>query len=147
MIKYAPLDIGKVKNLIAEVQENIKNLKDLTKISYSEFHKDHRNYGLCEHHLRRALEGVLTIGTHILSRLPVKTKDYQEIILSLAKHQIIPKVFAEKNRKLASYRNRLVHLYWEVFEEEIYKICREHLSDLEEFCQHYLKYIRNYKNQ
>ena len=145
MIQYAPLDIEKVKNLIAEIQENIKRLKELTKISYAEFHKDHRNYGLCEHHLRRSLEGVLTIGTHILSRLPVKTKDYQEIILSLGRNQIIPKSFAENNRRLASYRNRLVHLYWEVSEEELYKVCREHLPDLEKFCEYYVKYIRSYK--
>jgi len=83
MIKYAPLDISKIKNLVAEVQNNLKELEKFSLLSFEDFHKDKRNYGLSEHHLRRALEGVLTIGTHILSRLPVKTKDYQEVILSL----------------------------------------------------------------
>ena len=144
MIKYAPLDVKKVRNLISEIQENIKELKKLNSLSFADFHKDRRNYGLSEHHLRRALEGILTIGTHILSRLPVKTKDYQEVILSLGKEKVIPKDFAEKNKKLASYRNRLVHMYWEVSEKEIYQIIQEHLKDLDKFCEYYLKYVRTY---
>ncbi|PIP24331.1 MAG: DUF86 domain-containing protein [Candidatus Nealsonbacteria bacterium CG02_land_8_20_14_3_00_37_10] len=142
MIKYASLDINKIKNLLSEVQENIQALKEFSSLSFKDFSNDKKNYGLSEHHLRRALEGVLTIGTHILSRLPVKTKDYQEIILSLGKHKIVPEDFAEKNKKLASYRNRLVHMYWLVSEKEIHQIIREHLKDLEKFCQYYLKYIR-----
>lgn len=88
------------------------------------------------------MEGVLTVGTHILSRLPVKTKDYQEIILALGKQKIIPKDFAEKNKKLASYRNRMVHIYWEISEKEIYQIVQDHLKELEKFCEYYLNYIR-----
>ena len=146
MIKYAPLDISKIKNLVAEVQDNLRELEGFSLLSFDDFHKDKRNYGLSEHHLRRALEGILTIGTHILSRLPVKTKDYQEVILSLGDCSVIPKDFAEKNRKLASYRNRMVHMYWEISEEEIYQIIKEHSGDLEKFCEYYLDYIRGKKN-
>lgn len=110
-----------------------------------EFKADRKNYGLCEHHLRRALEGVLTVGTHILSRLPAKTKDYQEIILSLGKLGIVPEDFAEKNKQLASYRNRMTHIYWEISSEEIYKITKKHIADIEKFCEYYLKYIRKQK--
>ncbi len=145
MMKYAPLDVNKIKNLIAEIQENILALKELSSLSLEEFKSDKKNYGLCEHHLRRALEGILTIGAHILSRLPAKTKDYQEIILSLGKLDVVPEDFAEKNKKLASYRNRMVHIYWEVSVEEIYKITKEHLTDIEKFCEHYLDYVRKYK--
>jgi len=145
MIKYAPLDISKIKNLISEIEENVLVLKEFSSMTAEEFKADKKNYGLCEHHLRRALEGVLTIGTHILSRLPVKTKDYQEIILSLGKLGIIPKDFAENNKQLASYRNRMVHIYWEISQGEIYKITKEHLGDIEKFCEYYLDYARKQK--
>ncbi len=145
MIKYAPLDISKIKNLISEIEENVLALKEFSSMPLEKFKADKKNYGLCEHHLRRALEGVLTIGTHILSRLPAKTKDYQEIILSLGKLGIIPKDFAEKNKQLAGYRNRMVHIYWEISEEEIYKITKEHLADIEKFCEYYLNYARAQK--
>lgn len=142
MIKYAELDISKVKNLIAGVQENIKELRELSVLSFEDFHKDKRSYGLCEHHLRLALEGILTIGTHILSRLPSETKDYQEIIIGLGKYGVIPEVFAEDNKKLASYRNRMVHIYWEISEKEIYEIIKQHLGHLDKFCEYFLEYIR-----
>lgn len=142
MIKYAPLDISKLKNLIAEVQENICELEKLSRLSLAEFKKDKKNYALCEHHLRRALEGILTIGTHILSRLPVKTKDYREIILSLGENGILPEEFAQENKKLANYRNRMVHLYWEVSVDEIYQVIKYHLEDLKKFCEYYLEYLR-----
>lgn len=145
MIKYAPLDISKIKNLISEIEENVAVLKEFSAMTLEEFKSDKKNYGLCEHHLRRALEGVLTIGMHILSRLPVKTKDYQEIILSLGKLGIIPEDFAEKNKQLASYRNRMVHIYWEISRDEIYKINKEHLKDIEKFCEYYIDYVRSQK--
>jgi len=144
-MKYAPLDIDKIKNLVSEIQENITALKEFSSMPLEEFKADRKNYGLCEHHLRRALEGILTIGTHILSRLPAKTKDYQEIILFLGKLEIVPEDFAEKNKQLASYRNRMTHIYWEISSDEIYKITKEHLEDIEKFCEYYLDYIRKRK--
>lgn len=143
MIKYAPLDISKIRNLISDIQNNIKELSSLAKLSLKEFSGDNRNYGLAEHYLRRSLEGILTIGTHILSRLPVKTKDYQDIIIGLGEHGIIPKDFAEKNKKLAGYRNRLVHMYWEISSDEMHGILNNHLYDIDKFCGYFQKVLQN----
>jgi len=143
VIKYVPIDKNKIRNMIVDVQENINQLSKLSKLTLEEFKSDKKNYGLTEHYLRRSLEGILTIGTHFLSRLPVKTKDYQEIIITLGKQKIIPKDFAEKNKKLAGYRNRLVHMYWEVSEEEMHQVINEHLNDLDKFCEYFQQTLQN----
>lgn len=145
MVKYIPIDSNKIRNIIADIQMSIKELEKLRILSLKEFVLDKKNYGLAEHYFRRSLEGILTIGTHILSRLPVKTKDYREIILSLSENKIIPKYFAERNIGLASYRNRLVHMYWEVSEEELYNVINEHIRDLDIFCQYFQKVLQNPK--
>lgn len=142
MVKYAPLDSEKIINLIEDTQNSIKELSKLAALKLEDFKSDSKNYGLAEHYLRRSLEAILTIGTHILSRLPVKTKDYQEIITSLGENNIVPKDFAEKNKKLAGYRNRLVHMYWEVSKEEIHKVINEHLEDLDNFCKFYQEVLK-----
>lgn len=142
MIKYAPIDVNKIRNLIADIQNNIKELSILARLSPEEFKADNKYYSLSEHYLRRSLEGILTIGTHILSRMPVKTKDYQEIITGLADQKIIPRDFAEKNKNLAGYRNRLVHMYWEISKDEMYKIINEHLGDIDQFCQYFQKVLQ-----
>lgn len=143
MIKYAPLNINKIRNLIADVQNGVSELDKLVSQDFELYRKDSKNYGLTEHYFRRALEAMLTIGTHFLSRLPAKTKDYTEVIVSLGKFGIVPQDFADRNRGLAGYRNRLVHLYWEVSEEELYKTVKDHLKDLDEFCEYFQKVLEN----
>jgi uncharacterized protein YutE (UPF0331/DUF86 family) len=143
MMKQTPINADKMRNLIADIHKNTKALSVLVSLGQEEFLSDYNNYGLAEHHLRRALEGILTTGTHILSRLPSKTKDYQEIITSLAEHNIIPKDFAEKNKKLAGYRNRLVHIYWEVSKEEMFNVIKEHIGDIEQFAEYFQEILQN----
>lgn len=143
MIKHIAVDINKIRNLLQDIQSNIKQLQNLAKLSLKQFKSDKKNYGLADHYLRRSLEGILTISTHLLSRLPSKTKDYQEVIKELARFKIVPQAFAERNRKLASYRNRLVHMYWEVSEEELHKVINDHLDDLDKFCQYFQKVLQN----
>jgi uncharacterized protein YutE (UPF0331/DUF86 family) len=143
MMKYAPLDINKIRDLTADIQKSVRRLEEISRMDPPSFYKSDRDYALAEHNLRRALEGILTIGTHILSRLPARTKDYQDIIVELGKNNIIPREFAEKNKKLAGYRNRMVHLYWEITPEELYKIISEHLSDIDVFCEYYREVINH----
>jgi uncharacterized protein YutE (UPF0331/DUF86 family) len=136
-MKYAPLDTVKIRSLITDIQNNIKELNPLADAKVEDFISDRNKYALAEHYFRRSLEGILTIGTHILSRLPVRTKDYQEVIVSLGDSDIVPKEFAEKNKKLAGYRNRMVHMYWEITKEELHQIINKHLQDLDKFCEYY----------
>jgi len=143
MTDKRPLNLQKIRNILSDIEGSMEELTALTSCSLEEFKKDRKNYGLAEHYFRRALEGILTIGSHILSRLPVKTRDYKQIILSLSERDIMPVDFGERNKKLASYRNRLVHPYWEVSMEELYQVIREHLNDLLQFCVYYKEVVKN----
>ena len=145
MIKKAPVNIPKIRNILAQIEEGIRELETLSKLSLTDFLSDKRNYIVAEHYLRRSLEGILTIGSHFLSRINAKTKDYQQIILSLGEHGLIPKDFAERNKNLAGYRNRLVHVYWEITPEELYTVINQHLNDLIEFCKYYQAIFANLK--
>lgn len=83
MIKKRPVNISKIRNILSQIKEAIEELERLSKLDMDEFTGNKNNYIIAEHYLRRALEGILTIGSHFLSRLGAKTKDYQEIILSM----------------------------------------------------------------
>lgn len=143
MIEKRPLNIQKIRNILADIEKNLDELRFFADMTYEEFKSDRKNYGLAEHYLRRILEGILTVGSHILSRLPARTKDYQQIIISLGEYGIIPMEFAEKNRRLASYRNRLVHLYWEVSTEELHNVIREHIDDLILFLKYFKEVLKS----
>ncbi|PIS38782.1 MAG: DUF86 domain-containing protein [Candidatus Nealsonbacteria bacterium CG08_land_8_20_14_0_20_43_11] len=129
------------KKIIARI-EDIKNalleLKKIPSQTMESFTADKNYFYLASYWLRIAIEGVLTIGTHILSRVPAngKQKDYTQIILSLADYGIIPQDFARKIKGMAGYRNRLVHLYWNVSKEEVLNTLQKELGDFEVFISH-----------
>jgi uncharacterized protein YutE (UPF0331/DUF86 family) len=99
----------------------------------SDFLSDWRNVYAAESCLRRALEALFDLGRHILAKgFALGITEYKEIALALNEHQIVSAEAQEMMRKLAGYRNRLVHFYHEVGAEELYEICSHHLTDVEQ---------------
>lgn len=129
---------------LEEVEKSLQRLKELrTQFSKKRFIEDKDAYGICEHHLRRGLEALLTCGSHILSRIPgAKFDDYAAISAQLADYGILPQKFKTTAIKMAKYRNRLVHFYHEVSEEELFEILKSHLPDLEDFYLYLLRFTK-----
>ncbi len=132
----------KISQRIADIAKAFNELKKYEEMDVKEFLADENNFLLASYWLRLGIEAVLTIATHILSRLPQngKDKDYTQVLISLGDYGVIPQEFSQKIRGMAGYRNRLVHLYWEVKPEELLAIIKENLNDFEEF----IKYIKNF---
>jgi uncharacterized protein YutE (UPF0331/DUF86 family) len=107
------------------------------------FRQDKDNYPIAAFWLRTALEAVITIGTHILSHMPSngKKKDYTRVIKSLGEHDIVSMDFSERIRGMAGYRNRLVHMYWEISGDELHTILQTRLDDLVSFGDYIKKFL------
>jgi uncharacterized protein YutE (UPF0331/DUF86 family) len=83
--------------------------------------------------LRRALEALFDIGGHILAkRFGSPVTEYKEIAQGLFERKILQKKEADSLRKMAGYRNRMVHFYHEISLEELQEICAHHLDDFDE---------------
>lgn len=141
MIKV-PINREVIESRIKEIRDALMKLEDFKKMSLEEYKTGH-NFAASEHYLRRALEAMLEIGTHILSRLPeAKPRVYKDIPKLLGEHNIVPKDFAEQKLvRMVGYRNRLAHFYKVVTQEELYNIIQNNLPDLEEFARYIVKYI------
>jgi len=50
--------------------------------------------------------------------------------------------FSSRLIEMARFRNRLVHIYREVDEELVYQILREDISDLEDFMEHFIEFLK-----
>ena len=135
----------KIIERISDIKNAVLELERFQKMDLEEFLKDSDNYNLSAYHLRIAVEAVLIIGTHILSRIPQngKKKDYTQVILSLADYNILPKDFSQKIKGMAGYRNRLVHLYWKIEPKELLSVIKEDLSDFEKFINYIEKFLQN----
>lgn len=135
-------DKEKIIERIGDIKSAVLELQKFKKMNPEEFSKNPDSYSLAAFHLRIAIEAVLIIGTHILSRIKQngKQKDYTQIILSLADYNVLPKDFAQKIKGMPGYRNRLVHLYWKIGHEELLEVIKNNLDDFDTF----IKYIKTF---
>jgi len=132
-----PLNHKTITVRLKDLAESINELEVLAKLSEEDLIKDHHNFALASFYLLRSLEDILSIGAHVLSRLFKVTisEKYNDILPELARPGIIPQEFANRNTKLGSYRNRLVHDYLKITPEEMFNILQTHLVDLKLFGQ------------
>lgn len=127
------------------VERMIHEIRSFPLESYEEFIKDRRNIWAAESCLRRSLEALLDIGRHILAKgFATGVSEYKEISKRLGEFGLFSPSEVELLRTLAGYRNRLIHFYHEIGEEELYKICREQLEDLQKVRDAYLRYIKEH---
>lgn len=136
------IDKGLIIDRLSRIRENLRNLRELGAYSKDEFLSDRRNFHSSARQLQISIEACLDVGHHIISRKALRRpKDYKDIFLILGEEKIIPSDFIESLVKMAKYRNRLVHLYWEVSAEEIFDILRDHLKDLDSYIKHITEFI------
>jgi len=130
---------------ISYIEDSIRSLERFEKVPFEQFHSNPDNFRIAFYDLHRALEAVLDIGSHLLSRVPgARPASYKDIPRLLEKYKMIPPAFASKQlSKMAGYRNRMVHFYGEITEAEIYKIIQEELQDFHTFCAHIENILRN----
>jgi len=51
----------------------------------------------------------------------------------LGEYEVVDKQFVNELRNMARFRNRLVHIYWEVDDKQVYKIMQSNLGDFKTF--------------
>jgi uncharacterized protein YutE (UPF0331/DUF86 family) len=96
------------------------------------FEDDRRTLAAGESCLRRALEALLDLGRHLLSKgLGVTVAEYREIPRRLAEAGVLSSADADLLEQMARYRNRMVHFYHEVSAQELYELLTGRLGDVE----------------
>jgi uncharacterized protein YutE (UPF0331/DUF86 family) len=126
------LQIERLKEHVGKIKE-IKEKKGEKEILISAI----------ERNLQLAVEDCLNIGNHIISGLSLKRPDtYKEIFKNLKKENIISEEIEKEMIKLTGLRNRLVHLYWEVNEEEVLSAC-ENLNIFEKFVKEVFDFLKS----
>jgi uncharacterized protein YutE (UPF0331/DUF86 family) len=121
-----------VAEKISYVRNMVEALRSLPLSSYEDFSADTRNVAAAESYLRRALEALFDIGRHILAKaFSMAPAEYKQIAEALTKKGVVSNEEGRILREMAGYRNRMVHFYHEIGEQELYGICRDSLGDIE----------------
>jgi uncharacterized protein YutE (UPF0331/DUF86 family) len=125
------------------VFEMINSLKELPLEDKAEFLKNKHHVAAAESYLRRSLEALFDIGRHILAkRFAYPAAEYKEIAKGLSDKKVIVADQVELMRKMAGYRNRMVHFYHEITPEELHEICHNHLDEIKLLLERLLQWIK-----
>jgi len=121
-----------VTERIAWVSQMTDRLRTLPLDTYDTFRADPRNVASAESYLRRALEALLDLGRHILAKgFGQVVVEYKDIARVLERVGVLDREQGTLLQQLAGYRNRLVHFYHEVSEQELYDISTRQVGDID----------------
>lgn len=127
-------DQEKMVKLVSELRKSIARLRELGKLHPDKFLKDPDKIGSSKYHLIVAIESTIDMCNHVISRNGYRIpEDYGDTFTVMREVGAIEKGFAEELVKMAKFRNRLVHLYWEVDDRQLYEILQTRLDDFKKF--------------
>jgi uncharacterized protein YutE (UPF0331/DUF86 family) len=125
------IDSKVVAQRVFWISHMVDSLKDLELEEKGSFLADRHKVAAAESYLRRALEALFDIGRHILAkRFAYPATEYKDIAKGLSDKGILVEKEAESMRKMAGYRNRMVHFYHEITPEELHEICLYHVNEI-----------------
>ena len=133
-----------IQDRLGFVVRCVERLHHLSKLRLDDFLIDD-NPAIAESYLRRSLEAIFDIGRHIIAKHAGKAAvEYKEIARLLARNTVISKGLSKKLVLMAGYRNRMVHFYHEVTDEELYSILTDNLPDIQIFIQEMGTFLEAY---
>ena len=136
-------DGDRVGRLIFEFLKALENLKDLQRLSMRDFVSDPHKVSSAKYNFIVAIEAAIDLCNHLIARNRLRMpEDYADTFKVMGEAGIFSEDFTRDLMAMARFRNRLVHIYWEVDESELYRILQEKLGDLDKFLAELRAFLR-----
>lgn len=127
-------DKDKITKLSSEIFTALIRLRELSELEKKVFLSDPHKVGSAKYFLIVAIEGSIDMCNHLVSMNKLRAPDdYADAFRILGEIGMLSEDFVKKLIEMARFRNRLVHIYWDVDDELIYNIICEDLDDIEKF--------------
>ena len=127
-------DQEKMVRLVSELRKSLTRLRDISRLPLKDFLKDPDKIGSSKYHFIVAIESCIDISNHIISRNGYRVpEDYGDTFRVMGEVGAIDQNFSEELTIMAKFRNRLVHLYWEIDDRQLYEILQTRQGDFKKF--------------
>ena len=127
-------DRRRVEERIDRIRLFRRDLESFGSIALEDFRANRERQYAVLHAMQNAIEGCIEIASHIVSadRLGAPT-DYAQLFSLLEQNRVIGADLAEAMRQMARFRNRIVHLYWDVDLDLVYSYLSTRLGDFDAY--------------
>lgn len=137
------VDQETLTSIIANLRCYLEKLRILAALSRDTFLEHFTNIASAKYLLQVSIECCLDIAHHVVADEGYRTPaDYYDTFVVLCENNIIPAAFMPTLRQMISFRNRVVHLYWDVEDAIVYRILQENLDDFEIYVRYILDFAQ-----
>ena len=133
-----------VQRRLIAVRRAVSVLRRHAGCTPQELNSDIERRWAIEHGLQVSAQAALDVATHLGSALGYDPGTYGSSIDCLVEANILPPSFGERFRRIAGFRNVLVHGYLDVDLDLVAEILSERLDDFEDFVRHVERWLDEY---
>ena len=127
-------DQEKLVTLVSELRKSVNRLGTLAHLQQTEFLRDPDKIGSAKYHFIVAIEVCIDMCNHVISRNGYRVpEDYADTFQVMAEVGALGKDFTDELKNMARFRNRLVHVYWEVDDQQLHEILQTRRDDFKKF--------------
>jgi uncharacterized protein YutE (UPF0331/DUF86 family) len=124
----------KVRTIVSEINGALERLEELKGLPKETFLSDPHKIGSAKYSLLIAIEGTIDLANHLIAKNGFRTpEDYSDTFKVLAERGAFDEPFSKTLSQMARFRNRLVHIYWEINNEELHRLLQTRLDDIRLF--------------
>ena len=135
-----PIDKNLVNRKITLMNNDLKSLKTLSKLSLKTYLSKSEYEALAERYLERIIGRMIDINYHILSEkeneIPI---DFYSSFIKLGRKKYLPAALAESMANSAGLRNRLAHEYDDVDPKKVFQSIEVCLKDVPKYLKNIVK--------
>ncbi|MCK9419491.1 MAG: DUF86 domain-containing protein [Nitrospirae bacterium] len=132
----------KVRKIVSEILTALERLEELKHLPKEAFLSDPHKIGSAKYSFIVAIEGTIDLANHVIAKNAFRTpEDYADTFKVLSERGAIDAEFTKTLMQMARFRNRLVHIYWEVDNEELYRLIHSHADDVRQFLKKFGLFI------
>jgi len=137
------VDPDTLASILGNLRGYVEKLAILAALSEETFLQDFTNVESAKRLLQVSIECCLDIAHHIVADEGYRTPgDYYDTFVVLHENGIVPEGFMPTLRQMVSFRNRVVHLYWDVDDATVYRILQKDLGDFETYVSYILDFTQ-----
>lgn len=123
-------DRRKVEDRIERIRRYVADLQEFARTPREAFRSNRERQYAVLHAMQNAIEGCIDIASHIVAADRLGTpSDHAHLFTLLESEGILTAEGAESMRGMARFRNRIVHLYWDVDLDLVHDYLTTRLDD------------------
>jgi uncharacterized protein YutE (UPF0331/DUF86 family)/predicted nucleotidyltransferase len=128
------IDRERILSQLRLLEADLRRLQEKAGLDERDYLADLDAQDVVMRRFQTAIETCVNVGTHLIARLRLRlAEDYATVFAILGEEGVLSRELAGGMMELARFRNLLVHLYWRVDQQQVFRRMAERIRLLEQF--------------